>query len=149
MFRSTANRMNTLLVMMGGAVGAAARFHMGGVIGRGTVLPWGTLAVNILGGLLMGLLVARGTSENVRLLLGRCGITARLQWEPSAQRPSSRHSEERRFGEGRVEERRERAAREAGANRRHASLLTACADLGKEPSAGGRGGFSFAQPINA
>ncbi|HEV2568623.1 fluoride efflux transporter CrcB [Sphingomonas sp.] len=62
--------MNTLLVMAGGAVGATARYHLGGMIGRGSVLPWGTLAVNILGGLLMGMLVARRTSENVRLLLG-------------------------------------------------------------------------------
>ena len=62
--------MNTLLVMIGGAAGAAARFHLSSAVGRGTTFPWGTLAVNILGGLLMGLLVARGPSENMRLLLG-------------------------------------------------------------------------------
>jgi CrcB protein len=62
--------MNTLLVMMGGALGAAARYHMGGVFGRGAAFPWGTLAVNILGGMLMGVLVARRPSESMRLLLG-------------------------------------------------------------------------------
>jgi len=62
--------MNTLLVMLGGAVGAAARYHLGGVVGRGSVFPWGTLAVNILGGVLMGLLIARGPGEPARLVLG-------------------------------------------------------------------------------
>ena len=62
--------MNTLIVMLGGAVGAAARYHLGGVIGRGSVFPWGTLAVNILGGVLMGVLMARGPGEPARLLLG-------------------------------------------------------------------------------
>lgn len=62
--------MNTLLVMLGGALGAAARYHLGGVVGRGSVFPWGTLAVNMLGGLLMGVLIAREPSEPARLLLG-------------------------------------------------------------------------------
>lgn len=65
-----------LLVMAGGAVGAGAR-HL---VGRTTVtlfgpaFPWGTLTVNLVGGLLMGLLagtLARtGGSESWRLLLG-------------------------------------------------------------------------------
>lgn len=65
------------LVMLGGAFGAGAR-HL---FGRWTLatfgpdLPWGTLGVNLIGGLLMGLLIgllARGTisGENTRLLLG-------------------------------------------------------------------------------
>ena len=62
--------MNTLLVMLGGAIGAAARYHLGGAIGRGAAFPWGTLAVNILGGLLMGLLAARMPGDAARLLLG-------------------------------------------------------------------------------
>ncbi|MFN2260333.1 MAG: fluoride efflux transporter CrcB [Parasphingopyxis sp.] len=48
-----------LLVMAGGALGAGARF----LLGRwtlhqfGSAFPWGTFAVNLLGGFAMGLLV--------------------------------------------------------------------------------------------
>jgi fluoride exporter len=59
-----------LLVMLGGAVGAGARF----LVGQALAAPWGTLAVNVAGGLLMGLLagaLARtGAGEPWRLLLG-------------------------------------------------------------------------------
>lgn len=65
-----------LLVMAGGAVGSGAR-HL---VGRATLAafgpgwPWGTLTVNLVGGLLMGILagwLARaGGSENWRLLIG-------------------------------------------------------------------------------
>lgn len=68
--------MNYLLVMLGGAVGSLARY----MVGRGTMAwfgpgyPWGTLAVNLIGGFLMGALagaLARiGGSENTRLLIG-------------------------------------------------------------------------------
>ncbi|QNQ10057.1 fluoride efflux transporter CrcB [Sphingomonas alpina] len=65
-----------LLVMAGGAVGSGARF----LTGRATLAwfgpsyPWGTLAVNLIGGFLMGALVgtlARTSvpGENWRLLL--------------------------------------------------------------------------------
>jgi len=51
--------MNILLVMLGGAIGSAARFGVGkltlGWFGPG--YPWGTLTVNLVGGVLMGLLV--------------------------------------------------------------------------------------------
>ncbi|SOB86559.1 camphor resistance protein CrcB [Sphingomonas guangdongensis] len=67
---------NLLLVMTGGAAGAGAR-HL---VGRWTLqalgpgYPWGTLTVNLAGGLLMGLLVGTlaraGGGEGVRLLLG-------------------------------------------------------------------------------
>ncbi len=77
--------MNTLaalpplvLVMAGGATGAALRYLVGqwtlATLGPG--LPFGTWAVNILGGLAMGLLagtlarLASGGSEPLRLLLG-------------------------------------------------------------------------------
>lgn len=61
--------MKTLLVMAGGAIGAALRFHLGGVTIRafGPYFPWGTLIANISGGLLMGLLagtLARIGSNN-------------------------------------------------------------------------------------
>ena len=68
--------MNLLLVMLGGAVGAGARHLVGrltlALLGPG--YPWGTLAVNLIGGLAMGLLagiLARGSwGEPMRLLLG-------------------------------------------------------------------------------
>jgi CrcB protein len=65
-----------LLVGLGGAVGAMLRHGVGLISLRalGPAFPWGTFAVNILGGLAMGLLVgilaARGGSETARLLLG-------------------------------------------------------------------------------
>lgn len=67
---------HTLLVMLGGAIGAALRYHLGKIALRvaGLAWPWGTLAANILGGLAMGLLAGwlalRATGgEPVRLFL--------------------------------------------------------------------------------
>jgi len=67
---------NTLLVMAGGAVGAALRYHLGRIAPPllGTALPWATLIANITGGLAMGLLagaLARFNmgGEQARLLL--------------------------------------------------------------------------------
>ncbi|MEN2785789.1 fluoride efflux transporter CrcB [Sphingomonas qilianensis] len=63
------------LVMAGGAVGSGARYLTGrATLGAfGPAYPWGTLAVNLIGGLLMGALIgvlARSSaSENWRLLL--------------------------------------------------------------------------------
>ena len=64
-----------LLVAAGGAAGAVARYAVGlqatRLFGAGQV--WGTLAVNVGGGLLMGLLAgwaASGADERWRLLLG-------------------------------------------------------------------------------
>ena len=64
-----------ILVMTGGAVGSGARYLVGramaGALGPGW--PWGTLTVNVVGGLAMGLLVgglARWGGEPWRLLLG-------------------------------------------------------------------------------
>lgn len=44
------------LVMAGGAIGAAGRFWVGGVLARqlGNGFPWGTLAVNLAGSFLAG-----------------------------------------------------------------------------------------------
>jgi CrcB protein len=63
--------------MIGGALGAGARFLVSGAFLRalGPGFPWGTLAINLIGGLLMGVLVgllARTSSggEQARLLLG-------------------------------------------------------------------------------
>ncbi|WP_415642984.1 fluoride efflux transporter FluC [Sphingomonas antarctica] len=62
---------NLLLVMLGGALGSGARYL---AVSRFTA-PWGTLAVNLLGGLLMGALVGglmrtAAGNEQARLLLG-------------------------------------------------------------------------------
>jgi fluoride exporter len=68
--------MNFLLVMIGGALGSAGRYGVGLLTGRalGPDYPWGTLAVNLIGGFLMGVLagaLARtGGSEHTRLLFG-------------------------------------------------------------------------------
>ena len=65
-----------LLVMLGGALGAGARhlFGRAALTLLGPRFPWGTLGVNLLGGLLMGVLagsLARfGDGEGARLLLG-------------------------------------------------------------------------------
>ena len=70
-----------LLIAAGGALGAVARYGVGVWAVRlfpATQWPWGTLAVNIVGGLLMGLLAGwlalkAGTGvdhERLRLLLG-------------------------------------------------------------------------------
>ncbi len=68
--------MPLLLVMAGGALGSAARYLTGraALAAWGPDFPYGTLAVNLIGGLLMGLLVGvlarTGASENWRLFLG-------------------------------------------------------------------------------
>ena len=68
--------MNGLLyVALGGALGASGRYALGGAMTRalGAGFPWGTLAVNVLGGFLMGLLMGwlalKTGSENLRLFL--------------------------------------------------------------------------------
>ncbi|ABW68782.1 fluoride efflux transporter CrcB [Desulfosudis oleivorans] len=56
------------LVMIGGGLGAASRYGVGLMTVRlwGTRFPWGTLAVNLVGCFLIGLLFA--LSDRVRLL---------------------------------------------------------------------------------
>lgn len=46
-------------IALGGALGSVGRFLVAGWVGRvlGVNFPWGTLAVNVAGGLVMGLLV--------------------------------------------------------------------------------------------
>lgn len=66
---------NLLLVMLGGALGAGARHLVGAatLVRFGPGFPWGTLIVNLAGGLLMGLLagwlVRAGGTEQTRLFL--------------------------------------------------------------------------------
>ena len=65
-----------LYVMVGGAVGSGARYLTGRAMLSllGPDYPFGTLAVNLIGGLLMGVLVGvltrANASETWRLLLG-------------------------------------------------------------------------------
>ncbi len=68
---------NLILVMLGGAIGAAFRYQVGRVAAErlGDSFPWGTFGVNLVGSLLMGLLagvVAQGgrTSEPLLLFAG-------------------------------------------------------------------------------
>jgi len=67
--------MNFLLVALGGALGASARYGVGLAVARvlgSAAFPWATLFVNVAGGLAMGVLAARVGPENesTRLLLG-------------------------------------------------------------------------------
>jgi CrcB protein len=68
----------TLLVFLGGGIGAAARHGINVAAARwlGTAFPWGTLTVNIVGSLAMGLLAAwfafradAGLTQHARLFL--------------------------------------------------------------------------------
>lgn len=71
-----------LLVMIGGAVGGMARLAVGNVVSRrlGTAFPWGTLAVNLSGALIIGLLAGLagmplpGEEPRVWLLLAIGGL---------------------------------------------------------------------------
>ena len=65
-----------LLVMLGGAIGAALRYGVGRLTVErlGPGFPWGTMIVNLSGGLLAGLLlgwaVRHSASEGLMLFLG-------------------------------------------------------------------------------
>jgi CrcB protein len=54
-----------------GAAGAVGRVALDGAVSRRTsgAMPWGTMAVNVLGALVLGLLVGRGVDGDARLLL--------------------------------------------------------------------------------
>jgi CrcB protein len=65
-----------LAVMVGGALGSLARYLVASGVGRFThgPFPWGTLAVNIIGGFVMGVLVEvmalkLSVSQEIRLFL--------------------------------------------------------------------------------
>lgn len=53
--------MNTLWVALGGAIGSVARFHLADLAtrraGPDAALPWGTLAVNVIGSLLISVVM--------------------------------------------------------------------------------------------
>jgi CrcB protein len=56
---------NLVYVLIGGAAGAGLRYEVGRYALRhfGPGFPWGTLAVNLIGGLLMGLLAGTLTGD--------------------------------------------------------------------------------------
>lgn len=74
--------MATLVVAIGGGVGAVLRYHLGNAVshlaGPNQTFPWGTLAINIAGSLAMGVLLgwlarsalAAQTNETLRLAIG-------------------------------------------------------------------------------
>lgn len=67
---------NLLLVMLGGAIGSGLRYLVALATLRlyGPAFPWGTLAVNLIGGLAMGILagwvVRSGGADGARLFVG-------------------------------------------------------------------------------
>lgn len=73
--------MIVVLVAAGGAAGACLRYILDRGVGHvaGSAFPWGTLVVNVLGSLVLGLLTGLAwsgvVSESVRLLVGTglCG----------------------------------------------------------------------------
>jgi len=50
--------MSVLAICIGASVGALARWGLGLWLSPGAVLPWGTLAANLIGGYLVGICVA-------------------------------------------------------------------------------------------
>lgn len=68
--------MTVLLVLLGGAVGAPARYLTDQAVQRrhGTAMPWGTWTVNVSGSLALGVVVAAGPGWLVTLAgTGFCG----------------------------------------------------------------------------
>lgn len=60
------------LVGLGGAIGSIARWGVSEVMpsGTGTEVPWATIAVNLLGALLLGVLMAASLQTETLLFLG-------------------------------------------------------------------------------
>ncbi len=50
--------LNVLAICIGASLGAVARWQLGVWLSPGGVLPWGTLAANLIGGYLIGVCVA-------------------------------------------------------------------------------------------
>lgn len=62
--------MTALWVALGAAVGAPLRYLVGRALERPGGFPWGTLAVNVTGSLVLGALVGSGVGPAVTALVG-------------------------------------------------------------------------------
>ncbi len=58
-----------LLVALGGAIGAAVRYALSTLLQKPGGFPFGTLAVNVLGCLAIGILLGKGLGEGTRAFL--------------------------------------------------------------------------------
>lgn len=60
------------LIAAGGFAGAIARYWLSAAVAKRfpSLLPYGTLSINVVGSLLLGVLVGRGFPESAQLLLG-------------------------------------------------------------------------------
>jgi CrcB protein len=65
--------MNTLLVILGAAIGAPARYAVDQYLRRFTTKPYGTFTVNILGSFLIGLTFKSSESAKDLLAIGFAG----------------------------------------------------------------------------
>ncbi|MBT2212707.1 MULTISPECIES: fluoride efflux transporter CrcB [Actinomadura] len=69
--------MEALLVLVGGGVGAVARYVLDGLVksAAGKSFPWGTLTVNVLAAAVLGALHGAGAGTDVEALMGTglCG----------------------------------------------------------------------------
>ena len=68
--------MTVLLILLGGAVGAATRYLTDVTVQRshGTEFPWGTWTVNVVGSFILGMVVSNGPGWVVTLVgSGFCG----------------------------------------------------------------------------
>ena len=70
-----------LLIALGGAIGSVSRYGLGGLVYRlfGSIFPWGTLAVNLIGSFLIGFLwaaferTAIGSNMRIFVFIGILG----------------------------------------------------------------------------
>jgi len=65
--------MNTLLIILGAAIGAPARYAVDQYLRRFTTKPYGTFAVNVLGSFLIGLTFKSSESAKDFLAIGFAG----------------------------------------------------------------------------
>jgi CrcB protein len=86
------------LVALGGALGSLARFGTSLVLQRvlGSGLPWGTLAVNVLGSLLLGVIDGVGPAPRVSLFLGTGCVGGLTTFSSFAAETAGLASERRR-----------------------------------------------------
>jgi fluoride exporter len=62
--------MTVLLVAAGAVVGAPLRYLTDRWMGVGRTMPWGTLAVNVVGSFLLGWLTSAAVAPDLQVLLG-------------------------------------------------------------------------------